>query len=220
MENSIFAYSNLYLSFISIEKSNYGKLIMFFQENEEGIRSLNIKEFSEIILDFCDALFEAGQYERYIKFSLEILPISLEYGVPVYLYPKILFRRAASFYNIGLISKAENILIQLYRIGTNQKEVRLLLKKCIQKKRIGFVRKNRAIAILFILLTALISSGEVLFIRPFYEQYTSNFVMARYLLIISAVMMVSFSILFEQFTIRRQIEKLTLEKNRLNGEAI
>lgn len=212
MENSIFAYSNLYLSFISIEKSNYGKIILFFQENEEGIRSLSIKEFEEIILDFCDALFEAGQYERYIKFSLEILPISLEYGAPEHLYPKILFRRAASFYNVGLIWEAENILVQLCSIDTKQKEVRLLLKKCIQNRRKGLVQKNRAIAILLILLTALLSSGEVLFIRPFYEQYTTNFVIARYLLIGLAIILVSFGFLFEYFTIRRQIEKLILKK--------
>lgn len=216
MGDSILAYSKLYRSFISIERNNYSKVIHFFQENEEGIRELNDREFNEIMLDFCDALFEAGQYQRYIKFSLEILPISLEYGVPDHLYSKILFRRAASFYNIGLTSSAESILIQLYRISPDKKEVKLLLKKCIKTKRTGFVQKIRAIAILFILLTALISSIEVLFIRPFYEPYLSTFEMTRYILIISAMAIVIFGLLMEQLSIKEQIEKINFKNKKID----
>lgn len=208
MTRSILAYSQLFRSFISIEKSNYGKVILFFQKNEEGIRALNDKEFNEIMLDFCDALFEAGQYEKYINFSVEILPISLEYGVPDYLYSKILFRRAASFYNIGLTSNAENILTQLFRISPEKREVQLLFKKCIQRKRKGIIQKNRAIAILIILLTALFSSVEVLFIRPFYELYASSFEKMRYILIFSTVIVVATGKIKTYLSIKRQIDKL------------
>lgn len=214
MGDSILAYSSLYRSFISIEKSNYSKVIIFFQENEEKIRALNVQEFQEIMLDFCDALFEAGQYGRYIQFSLEVLPISLEYGVPDYWYSKILFRRAASYYNIGSAREAENILVQLYRISPNQKEVKLLLKKCIQNKRTGFVQKIRAIAILFILLTALISSIEVLFIRPFYEPYIGIIEKTRYVLIFIALFTLVTGMFIGQISLKKEIEKLILEPKK------
>lgn len=216
MPKSILAYSKLYRSFISIEKDNYDKVILFFKENEEKIRSLNGEEFREIILEFCDALFEAGKYERYIEFSLEIIPISLEYGVPEYLYSKILFRRAASLYHTGWVTKAEAILVQLYKISPNKKEVKLLLKKCIQHRRNGLAQKIRAIAILFILLTTLISSVEVLFIRPFYELYSNVFEWAKYVLIFFAIMIVVSGVLAEQCYIRKQIEKLILESKKIN----
>ena len=92
--------------------------------------------------------------------------------------------------------------------------LKMLLKKCIQNKRTGFVQKIRAIAILFILLTALISSIEVLFIRPFYEPYIGIIEKTRYVLIFIALFTLVTGMLIGQISLKKEIEKLILEPKK------
>jgi len=166
----VYPYSKIYGQFLGIHPGEYVKIIAFYEENEDQIRNLPLEQFREILSTYADAVFENGSYKKYILIANEILPWAFDCDSDRELFYKILFRKAASLYNLGQLGKAEVILEQLYRINSLNVDAKMFLKKCFKIKNSVKVQKIRALSLLLLFLSAIVILVELLWITPFFER--------------------------------------------------
>lgn len=166
----VYPFSKLYRQYVGINSGDYQKIISFFEENEEEIRALPWQQFREITESYADAVFETGGYNNYIWIVEEILPWAFEYESSQEDIHKLLFRKAASLYNLGHLKKSEIILEQLYRMNPNNSDARFFLKKCFKAQNFSKIQMVRAISLFLIFLSAFVILIELLWISPFFEK--------------------------------------------------
>lgn len=169
-------HSKLYHDFKQIEQTDYRSFIRFYEKHEIQIQQLDEEEHFDLLAAYVNSLFEIGDYQKYLLMADLLIEITIERNIQVYhgsdLFSAMLFKKAASLYNVMEYSKAEYILRELIRINPFDEEVILFFKKCQRRKSPGITQYTRAASIFLFLMTALIISIEVLFVRPFYDLYT------------------------------------------------
>ncbi len=168
-------HSRIFRDFREIDAANYRRIIRFYEDKEEDIKRLDFDEYFELITAYVNALFEVGAYQKHLLMVDVVVEMAIVNNVEMYkgedIYQKMLFRKAASLYNIIEYAKAEYILRELIKIDPFNEDFILFLRKCLRKKEPGFLNKAKATSIFLFLLSAFIISLEVLFIRPFYKNH-------------------------------------------------
>jgi hypothetical protein len=170
-------HSKLYRDFKEIEHTDYRGVVRFYEEHESQIRQLDEQEHFDLLVAYVNSLFEIGAYQRHLLIADAVIELTVERNIQSYqgtdLFYTTLFKKAASLYNIMEYARAEYILCELVRIDPKDEQTILFLKKCRRRKSPGITQHTRAAGIFLFLLTALIISIEVLFIRPFYDMHTA-----------------------------------------------
>lgn len=170
-------HSKLYRDFKEIEHTDYRGVVRFYEEHESQIRQLEEDEHFDLLVAYVNSLFEMGAYQKHLLMADVVIELTVERNIQVYqgsdLFCTTLFKKAASLYNLLEFNKAEYILRELVRIDPRNAEVILFLKKCRRRQSLGIIQHTRAASIFLFLLTALIISIEVLFVRPFYDMHTA-----------------------------------------------
>ena len=169
-------HSKVYLAFIEIESNDFQQIMRYYEENEEEIRALEFDEFFELLVAYVNALFESGHYEKHLVSVDVVIENSILRNIQYFkgedIYRKMLFKKAASLYNLHQYDKADYVLRELIKIDPFEKDSIQFLKKCLRKGKSGLIRVTRAAAIFFFLLTAAIIAFEILSVRPFHNTYT------------------------------------------------
>jgi hypothetical protein len=170
-------HSKLYRDFKEIASHDHRQAIRFYEKHEEEIRRLDFDERFELLVAYVNALFEVGQYQKHLLMVDVVVEDSIMNNVGWYqgedIYQKMLFRKAASCYNIMEYSRADYILRELVRIDPYNRDAIQFLKKCLRQKDASLLNTAKACSIFLFLLSALIIGVEVLAVRPFYGMYTS-----------------------------------------------
>jgi tetratricopeptide (TPR) repeat protein len=192
-------YSRIYRDFKEIEVINYRRIIHFYEKHEEEILKLDFDEYFDLIYAYGNALFEVGFHQKHLLIIDVLLELVIEYNITTYrgqdIFQSLLFRKAASHYNLRNYSKAKYVLEQLIRIAPYEEDNILFLKKCCRKDEPAILNHAKAISIFLLLLTAFIISIEVLFVRPFYKIHIdliessriSTFVLSCAILVVGTV---------------------------------
>jgi tetratricopeptide (TPR) repeat protein len=202
-------YSRIYRQFLGINPGDYQKIIQYFEDNEEIIRGLIFDHFKEMIYAYADALFQSGFYKKYILLADEMLPISIEYEIDQRQFNAILFRKAASLYNIGRLKAAEQILEQLLRIDPENKDVSLFLKKCYKLRKRDKYDVYKACSLFLFFISAAIILVEWLWITPFFEMYLEVTQMIR-----SGIFLIAFGILAGNYILQEINARFYLKSKR------
>jgi hypothetical protein len=162
----------VYRSFREIDPVSYREIVRFYEKEEQTILKLNFDEFFEILVAYVDALFEIGAYRKHLVMVDSVIELSIDHNVRIYkqedLFYKMLFRKAASLYNTHRFKEAEHILGELLKMDADNAHTARFYRKCRFKARPGLLNTARAVSVFFFLLSALIISIEVLFVRPWY----------------------------------------------------
>jgi len=168
--------SKIYRDFKAIEVTAYRQIIHFYEKQEGVIKQLEFEEHFELLTAYVNALFEVGAYHKHLLLVDLIIEMAIAHNIEFYrgedIFLKMLFRKAASLYNMLEYDKAEYILREIIRINPWDKDAVLFLKKCLRRQQPKFIQASRAISILLFLLAAVVIAGEVLLVRPFYPRYT------------------------------------------------
>ncbi len=169
-------HSKIYRDFKEIEQTAYRQIIHFYEEKENDIRRLDFEESFEMLAAYVDALFEIGAYQKHLLMVDVVIESTIVHHDAVRrgdeLFKNMLFKKAASLYNILEYNRADYILRELIKIDPHDADTVLFLKKCLRKKHPELVNNARATSIFLFLLTAFVICIEVLFIRPFYSIHT------------------------------------------------
>lgn len=168
-------YTKVYRQFKAIDPTAYREIIRFYEKEEEKILRLEFDEFFELLVAYVNALFEIGAYRKHLLLVDVVIEKSITNNVTNYqgedIFRKMLFRKAASFYNIHEYIKCAYILTELIKIEGDEPACAMLYRKCRLKARPTLLKHTRAIGVFLFLMTALIIAMEVLFVRPWYEMH-------------------------------------------------
>lgn len=216
--------SKLYQDFTEIEGNDYREIIRFYEENENQIKHLDGEEHFYLLTTYVNSLFEIGAYQKHLTIVDLVIEISIEQNIVRYqgvdLFQNMLFKKAASCYNTLQYKQAEHILRELIKIDPKEEETVLFLKRCLRKKTPGVTQFTRASSIFLFLLTAVIISFEVLFIRPFYDLYTPLVEGARFSTFAAGCLILVTGDLFHRWRAERKANRFVRnEKLRKTEEA-
>lgn len=213
-------HSKLYRHFKEIEEGAYREIIRYYEENEEEIKQLEFEENFELLISYINSLFEVGAYHKHLLMVDLAIEASISRNIQVYkgedIFQTLLFKKAASFYNITEFDKADYILRELIKINPYDMDVILFLKKCLRKKEPSWVNTTRAVSIFFFLLAALVICIEVLLIQPFYSMYTNLIETSRISIFLLGLFSLIGGNLLLRYRVEREVQSFVEEtKNRL-----
>jgi tetratricopeptide (TPR) repeat protein len=178
--------SKIFRDFKAIEASAYRQIIHFYEKLEESIRQLDFDEHFEVLTTYVNALFEVGSYHKHLLLVDLVIETAITHNISFYkgedIFLKMLFRKAASLYNLLEYEKAEYILREIIRINPWNKDAVLFLKKCLRRQQPKYILITRAMSIVLFLMAAVVIALEVLMVRPFFEEYTPLVEQARFTL--------------------------------------
>jgi len=169
-------HSKIYRDFKEIEQTAYRQIIYFYEQKEDAIQRLDLEESFEMLTAYVDALFETGAYQKHLLMVDLVIERTIVHHDAIRhgdkLFKSMLFKKAASYFNILEYNRADYILRELIKIDPHNSDTVMFLKKCLRKKSPDLLNNARAASIFLFLLSAFVICIEVLFIRPFYSMHT------------------------------------------------
>lgn len=202
-------HSKIFRDFKEIDAANYRRIIRFYEDKEEEIRQMEFQEYFQLLTAYVNALFEVGAYQKHLLMVDIVIEMAIVHNVELYrgedIYQKMLFRKAASLYNIMDYDKAEYILRELIKIDPYSEDAVLFLRKCLRRKQPAFLHSAKAASIFLFLLSAFVISIEMLFVRPFYKQQADEVEMARTGIFLLGCGVLAGSILIHRWVVQRRV---------------
>ena len=198
MPESFETYTEEILSrFKEIDESAHRDIIVFYDRNKNHLLHLDLDAYLEIKISYGTALFETGRYLEFIPLCEDLLEEVIYHNIKFFhgedIFQKLLFRKAAAFYQLLKFEEAEEILWQILRMDPYNAPATYLLKRCRVKSHSNFLRKAKAISIFLFLLSACIIAIELLIIRPFFDNYSLQVDVARTTIFFTGIFILVFS---------------------------
>lgn len=202
--------SKLYKSFLDIEPNHFHEIIKFYEEQESKIAKLEFGEFFDLLVTYVNALFETAAYEKHLNRVDTVIENSILRNIQFFkgedIYRRMLFKKAASLYNLGAYEKADYILRELIKIDPFERDPITFLKKCLRKSHSNLLHRINAIFILLILSSAIVAAFTLLMIRPFYTDYIQIFENIRNVLFVSACLILLGGNILHRLRIEKEVK--------------
>ena len=214
-------HSKIYRQFMEIEDQDFQQRIRFYEEHEAAIKKLDFEESFELLIIFVNALFETGAYEKHLIEVDIVIENSILRNIQYFngedIYRKMLFKKAASLYNLRRFKKADYVLKELIKIDPFDKDPILFLKKCLRKSKSNLIKITSALSIFMFLLTAAIIGVEILWIRTLHVEYTPFVETLRIGTFVIGILLLLAGNLFHRFRIEKEVRAFvdTIKKQKL-----
>ncbi len=183
-------HNQLYLHYYQINKSAYYDKIRFFEKNRDQLFQLSYHEILEIKSDYAFALFEMGKYSKYLNICDELLEtviIDNIYDINGKdVFEELLYRKAASLYNLNNYTKSMQICKELIAINPGHEIASNLFRQCLRKRGNKWYEINKGIAVVFLLSGISVVIAELFVVGPFYENISTQVHYFRNILFIIA----------------------------------
>lgn len=206
-------HSKIYRDFKEIEATAYRQIVHFYEEKEDTIRGLDFEEYFDLLVAYVDALFEIGSYRKHLLMVDVVIENSIEHNIQFRggedIFQRMLFRKAASLYQLQRFNRADYILRELIKIDPHHQDAVLFLKKCLRKKEPDLVNNFRAAGIFLFLLTAIIIVLEVLLVRPFYQMHADLIESSRTSSLLLGCTVIVSGHLLHRWRIEREVNEFT-----------
>jgi len=203
----------VYQEYLELDGSAYQDKIRYYERNQKEITHLPFKLSVEIQCECIMAYFEVGDYYAYLKQVDRLLQLVITDNIfevkGKNIFEELLFRKAASLYNVVDYYQAEYVFSELLKINPDYKIYRQAFAKCSVDKLRYEGQKMRSITIALFILTGVIIAVELLCIRPFHESKIFATELTRNLLFIFAVGIFLFQELRIRFMTSNKIQLLT-----------
>ena len=178
--------SSIFRNFKAIDAGEFRQVVRYYERNEKAILELDFEEYFEMLMAYTNALFEISEYQKHILMVNAVVEISIMENIQIFngqeVFKTMLFRKAASHYNLFEYGKAIHILRELLKIEPNNAENALFLEQCLRNDKPQIARRTSAAAVFLFLLSALTVSIEVLLVRNFYPESAYVIEMSRNLM--------------------------------------
>ena len=202
--------SKIYRGFKEIESNEYHSLVQYYEAHEKQIKQLDFSEFFDVLITYTEALFEVGSYQSHALMVNTAIEISIENNIKFYnkkdIFSELLFKKAASCFNLMKYQEAEHILRELIKINPQNEISIRFLNKCLNQTKPSFVRNAQAFSIVLFLLAALLISIEVIVVRPLFEAHTSTLELTRNGIFSFGVLVLMGAELAHRFTVKKKVD--------------
>jgi len=166
--------SQLYRDFMEIDPGSYHQISRFVESHEEDLEYVDDEERFELLEGYVTALFEVGAYRKHLRQIDRVIEEIMQHNIRFFrgedIFQKMLFRKAASHFQLMEYKEAEFVLMELLRINPAYADAAQFLKKCRRSQRPRLLRQSKALSVLLFLLAALVIAAEVLVVRNFYPE--------------------------------------------------
>lgn len=177
----------VYQAYQRIEPDAYRERVRFYDENCRLFESLSDADRMGVLLDYNFALFEIGKYQRFLDNVDELIEYVVIENVGGYdnsLFSDLLFKKAASRYNLWQLSDCEIVVRQLLRIDPAYPDGQALLYQCRLRCERRWYQIVKAASVLAFFLGAIGLLISSLIIEPFYpDLYAASHLSALVLLV-------------------------------------
>lgn len=211
-------HSKIYRGFKAIDSDEYHLLVRYYETYEEEIKRLDFSEFFELLIIYTEALFEVGAYQNHVLMVDAAIEISISNNIKFYnkkdIYCALLFKKAASCFNLMRFNDAEYILRELIKINPYDEFNIRFFSKCLLRKKSKFIRRARAWSIVFFLLAALIICVELIVIRPLFEMHTSTIELTRNVTFFFGVVVLLGSEMLTRLKIKRRVDSFVAQAKK------
>jgi len=164
-----------YIDFFKINQESYGDKIRFYEKYRSVIAFLPEAENLELRLYYLIALFEVGEYEKYLFLVDRTIEHIVAENIFEFngrdIYYQLLLNKAACLYNVFRNKEAENLSQQLRRIDQSNEVNNLLLEKIYARILSGKTRHVKALGIAIYFLSGFVIAVQLFLVEPFYNQY-------------------------------------------------
>ena len=173
----------LYRNFKSLEVNDFHGIIRFYEQFEDGIRSLDFEEYFDCTLTYTNALFQTGNHGKHMVMCDQLLEVIIMQNIESWggedLYAKTLFLKAASLYQLQEYPKAEHVLRELVKIYPADRTPCRFLEKCLLRQKPGWLMKTRAATVAIVLLAAMVIAAEIFVVKPFFASWEKPVMVAH-----------------------------------------
>ncbi|MFT5167395.1 MAG: hypothetical protein ACI8P3_002632 [Saprospiraceae bacterium] len=218
---SVTFYSKIYTEFKTIEGNEHLSIVRFYESYKENIPHLNFSEYFELLICYSNALFEIGAYQSHVKVVDIAIQASIINNIKFYngqdIYTELLFKKAASCYNLMEYDQTEHILRELTKITPYNEMVQRFLKKCLLRKKPAYLTNARGLAILLLLATAFVIAIELIFVRTMMTTYISIFEMMRNTTFIASLLLIAGSAILHRAQIYFWVKQFVTECKMRKG---
>ena len=177
----------IYRNFKSIEVNDFHGLIRYYEQHEDGIRSLDFDEYLDCTLAYNNALFEAANHGKHLVMCDHLLELVIMQNVDQWdgqdLYHRLLFKKSASLYHLHEYGKSERILREIVNIYPQDRLAALYLNKVLMLQKPHWLFRARAITVAFALMAVVIIALEILAVPTFFPKLLAPMQIAHNLLI-------------------------------------
>jgi hypothetical protein len=166
----------VYQAYQRLEPDAYRERVRFYDENCQLFASLSAAERMSVLLDYHGALFEIGKYQRFldgVDSLIEYVVIENVGGYSNDLFCDLLFKKAASYYNLWQLRDCETITSQLLRIDADYPDAQALLYQCRLRCDRRWYQVTKAVSVLTFFFGAVGLLMSSLVVEPFYPAYYS-----------------------------------------------
>lgn len=188
MEN--YSSYNLYLDYQLISSTDYREKIRYFDRNQEFFKNLDEDQRLNIHLDFSKALFEVGNYHRFIQCVDPLIEEVIMNNVYEHngdkIFEELLFKKSAALFNLRKYDGAIKILQSLVKIDKEHVLAKRLFALCIRKRGKSWYDLTKAIAIVLLFSAVSILFAELVIVSSFYLEYLETVMLIRNALVLAA----------------------------------
>ncbi len=168
-------HSQMYRNFRAIDRSEFRRMVRFYERFEKNILVLDFEEYFEMVVVYTQSLFEISEYRKHILMSDVVLKTSILENITHIrgeeIYKSTLFQKAASHYNLKEFSKAQHVLCELLKMDPQDSLSVRFIGRVLRDDKPTYVNYTRAISIFLFLMAVLMICVQVLIIKPFYMMY-------------------------------------------------
>lgn len=176
----------LYRNFKSLEGNDLYGIIRFYEQFEDGIRTLDFEEYFDCTLAYTNALFQTGDHGKHLVMCDHLLEVIIMQNIDTWggedIYNQTLFRKASSLFYLHEYAKAEHVLRELVKIRPADKLPCRFLEKCLVRQKPAWLMKTRAATVAIVLFTAAVIAVELFVVTPFFESWVPAFQTAHLVL--------------------------------------
>ncbi len=223
MSNAFPTYDpNLLTAFHELEDNAYRDVIHFFERYQEAFYLLDTNDYVACKYRYAEALYELGKHQQYLEIADELIEDVMHHNIRAVtenqkdVFQDLLFHKAASYYHLVDYEKANYLLEQLLRINPDHKAAAYLFRKSRVKNAPVVIDRLNQFGILGILLSATLTSVELLVIRTFYVDYIDFMVTMRNVTLFTAVGGIAMAEIGHRlsiyFIVRKHLKKFASKK--------
>jgi tetratricopeptide (TPR) repeat protein len=164
---------DFYLAYSSLNPEAYRDRVRFYEENRSYLDALVYEDRVEVDLDYSFALFEIGKYQRFLDRVDRLIELVVIDNIEVEgrdIFKDLLFKKAASLYNLWSLEKAEQVISQLYKIDPEYPYAKSLFIKIRSKKPRLWYEINKALSVVAFLSGLSLLIMQQLIFEPFYVE--------------------------------------------------
>lgn len=169
----------IYRNFKAIEPTEWLRVVRYYERHEAAIRSLDFDEHFDCLKTYTEALFHSGQSAKHLVMSDVLIGEIFEKNVRAWhgedVFAQTLFQKAASHYNLDELARSEHVLRELLKIRPNYPLADALLFRVFRAKKAVYLKKTRAVALVFFLAAVPVIAFQLFVVRNFHPELNSVF---------------------------------------------